>query len=45
MINGLKGPTNTPERLQTSHMLTSRKSLDHVVERATDRRRGVIEVC
>ncbi|KAK9066624.1 hypothetical protein SSX86_013948 [Deinandra increscens subsp. villosa] len=39
----LKGPTNTPERFQTSHVHAGRKALDHVVELATDRRRGIIE--
>ncbi|KAK9054402.1 hypothetical protein SSX86_025480 [Deinandra increscens subsp. villosa] len=44
---GFKGPiftpTPTPQRFETSHVYAVRKSLDHVVERATDRRRGVIE--
>ncbi|KAI3777477.1 hypothetical protein L1987_47277 [Smallanthus sonchifolius] len=40
---GLKEPTSTPGRFRTSHVNAGRKLLDHVVERATDRRRGVIE--
>ncbi|KAI3726803.1 hypothetical protein L1987_66609 [Smallanthus sonchifolius] len=40
---GLKGPTSTPGRFQTSQVHSGRKALDHVVQRATDRRRGVIE--
>ncbi|KAL8250567.1 hypothetical protein R6Q59_034260 [Mikania micrantha] len=39
----LKGPNSTLERLQSSHVHAGRKALDHVVQRATDRRRGVIE--
>ncbi|KVI06498.1 uncharacterized protein LOC112509968 isoform X1 [Cynara cardunculus var. scolymus] len=40
---GLKGSASTPGRVQASHVHAGRKALDHVVERATDRRRGVIE--
>ncbi|KAI3785616.1 hypothetical protein L1987_44740 [Smallanthus sonchifolius] len=40
---GLKGPSSTPGRFQTSQVHAGRKALDHVVQRATDRRRGVIE--
>ncbi|KAJ0834134.1 putative triacylglycerol lipase [Helianthus annuus] len=39
----LKGTANTHGRFRTSHVHAVRKSLDHVVERTTDRRRGVIE--
>lgn len=42
---GLKGPTSTPGRFHSSHVHAVRKSMDHIVEQATDRRRGVIEVC
>lgn len=41
---GLKGTTSSPGRFQTSHVHAGRRALDHVVQRATDRRRGVIEV-
>ncbi|XP_076888898.1 uncharacterized protein LOC143539471 [Bidens hawaiensis] len=40
---GLKGATSSPGRFQTSHVHAGRRALDHVVQRATDRRRGVIE--
>ncbi|MFS7972272.1 putative triacylglycerol lipase [Helianthus anomalus] len=40
---GSKGPTSSPGRVQTSHVHAGRKALDHVVQLATDRRRGVIE--
>lgn len=38
-----KGANRIAGRLQNSNVPAGRKALDHVVERATDRRRGVIE--
>lgn len=38
-----KGANRIAGRLQSSNVPAGRKALDHVVERATDRRRGVIE--
>lgn len=40
-----KGANRIAGRLQNSNVPGGRKALDHVVELATDRRRGVIEVC
>nr|XP_043614863.1 uncharacterized protein LOC122586905 [Erigeron canadensis] len=43
LSKGLKGPTSSQERVQTSQVHAGRKTLDYVVQLATDRRRGVIE--
>ncbi|KAI3735262.1 hypothetical protein L6452_14754 [Arctium lappa] len=43
LTRGLKVSTSTPGRLQASHVHASRKALDHVVQRSTDRRCRVIE--
>lgn len=39
----IRAHTTHHRRVQSSH--TAKKALDHVVQRATDRRRGIIEVC
>ncbi|XP_071710881.1 uncharacterized protein [Rutidosis leptorrhynchoides] len=43
LTKGLKGPTDTLKSVQNLQVHTAGKALDHVVQRATDRRRGVIE--
>ncbi|XP_071731520.1 uncharacterized protein [Rutidosis leptorrhynchoides] len=43
LTRGLKRPTDSAQSVENLQVHAGRKALDHVVQRATDRRRGIIE--